>query len=99
MSNQLPRNSTAPLGVRDGKPPLIDRLQDPADVEDNGEVISPLWEGAPRADADSTPVIHEAVIRPLLDDSGSSSGRDQVVEEEMVEPSEPAPISASELVQ
>ena len=39
MSNQLPRNSTAPLGVRDGKPPLIDRLQDAADVEDDGEVI------------------------------------------------------------
>ena len=52
MSNQLPRNSTAPLGVRDSKLPLIDRLQDAADVEDDGEVIYLSERRAPQASVD-----------------------------------------------
>ena len=52
MSHQLPRNSTAPLSVCDGKPPLIDRLQDAADVEDDGEVIYLGERRAPQASVD-----------------------------------------------
>ena len=54
MSIQLPCNSTAPLGACNGKPLLIDRLQNVADVEDDGEVIYLSERRATQASVDRT---------------------------------------------